>query len=227
MRAGVLAAGAVRGTGAVPIALAIFGAQPALAHPHIFIDTGIEVLMDDQNRATGVRISWTYDDLTSLALIADRGMDEDFDGQLTPEENAAITGFDMKWEPGFAGDTYALLGEAPLDWSGPQEVTASYADAKLTSTHLRRFAEPVVLGDQPLVVQAYDPGYYTAYAVKTATVTGGQGCSADIFVPDPSAADEVMKAALAELAPTEDAEIQFPAVGAAFAEEARITCAAS
>lgn len=199
---------------------------PAHAHPHIFIDAGIEVLLDEQNRATGVRISWTYDDLTSLALIADRGLDEDFDGVLTPEENAAIAGFDMAWEPGFAGDSYALLGEAPLDWTGPTEVTASYADARLTSTHLRRFAEPVVLGDQPLVLQSYDPGYYTAYAVKTATVSGGQGCRAEIFVPDPSAADEVMKAALSELAPSADAEIQFPAVGAAFAEEARITCAA-
>lgn len=211
---------------AAGVVLAAAWAAPVLAHPHIFIDTGIEVLLDDQNRATGVRISWTYDDLTSLALIADRGLDEDFDGVLTPEETAAVTGFDMNWEAGFAGDTYALLGEVPLDWSGPQEVTASYADAKLTSTHLRRFAEPVVLGDQPLVVQAYDPGYYTAYTVKTATVAGGQGCTADIFVPDPSAADEVMKAALSELSPTDDAEIQFPAVGAAFAEEARITCAA-
>lgn len=211
---------------AAGMVLAAAWAAPVLAHPHIFIDTGIEVLLDDQNRATGVRISWTYDDLTSLALIADRGLDEDFDGVLTPEETAAVTGFDMNWEAGFAGDTYALLGEVPLDWSGPQEVTASYADAKLTSTHLRRFAEPVVLGDQPLVVQAYDPGYYTAYTVKTASVDGGQGCSADIFVPDPSAADEVMKAALSELSPSDDAEIQFPAVGAAFAEEARITCAA-
>lgn len=211
---------------AAGMVLAAAWAAPVLAHPHIFIDTGIEVLLDDQNRATGVRISWTYDDLTSLALIADRGLDEDFDGVLTPEETAAVTGFDMNWEAGFAGDTYALLGEVPLDWSGPQEVTASYADAKLTSTHLRRFAKPVVLGDQPLVVQAYDPGYYTAYTVKTATVGGGQGCSADIFVPDPSAADEVMKAALSELSPSDDAEIQFPAVGAAFAEEARITCAA-
>ena len=217
MRAGGAAAGLV---------LAAVSAAPVWAHPHIFVDTGVEVLLDEQNRATGVRISWTYDDLTSLALIADRGLDEDFDGVLTPEETAAINGFDMDWEPGFAGDSYALLGEVPLDWSGPQEVTASYADAKLTSSHLRRFAEPVVLGDLPLIVQAYDPGYYTAYAVKTATVAGGQGCSADIFVPDPSAADEVMKAALSELSPSEDAEFQFPAVGAAFAEEARVTCAA-
>lgn len=201
-------------------------AAPALAHPHEFVDTRFEVLLDDQNRATGVRISWTYDDLTSLALIADRGMDEDFDGVLTPAENAAIAGFDMNWDAGFAGDTYALLGDQPLDWSGPQDWTASYADARLTSTHLRRFAAPVPVGAAALVLQAYDPGYYTAYTVADAAVTGGHGCGAEIFVPDPSAADDVLKAALSELSPTDDAEIQFPAVGAAFAEEARVTCAA-
>ena len=217
MRAG----GAVWGFG-----VALLAGGPVLAHPHAFVETRFEVLLDAQNRATAVRISWTYDDLTSLALIADRGLDEDFDGVLTPEENAAIAGFDMNWDPGFAGDSYALLGEAPLALSGPQDWTASYAEARLTSTHLRRFAQPVALGAAALVVQAYDAGYYTAYTVENVVISGGAGCVSEIFVPDPSAADEVLKAALAELSPSEDAEVQFPAVGAAFAEEARVTCAA-
>ena len=38
-------------------------AGPALAHPHVFIDTGLEVVLDAQNRAVGLRITWTYDDL--------------------------------------------------------------------------------------------------------------------------------------------------------------------
>lgn len=204
----------------------IMAAGGAVAHPHVFVDTRIEVILDDQNRATGVRISWTYDDLTSLQLIADRGLDEDFDGVLTPEEEAAILGFDMNWPPGVPGDSYALLGETPLEWSGPQEVTVSYADARLTSSHLRRFAGPVPLEGQGLIVQAYDTSYYTAYAVVQALVTGGQGnCSAEIFAPEPSEANEVLRAAMAELSPTDDAEALFPAVGAAFAEEARVTCA--
>ena len=63
-------------------------------------------------------------------------------------------------------------------------------------------------------------------ATEEAKVTGGTGCSAEIFVPDPEKADQTLIAALAELSPTEDAEVQFPAVGAAFAEEARVTCPA-
>ena len=46
--------------------LAVMGliavSQPALAHPHVFVDTGLEVIFDEQGRATGIRISWTYDE---------------------------------------------------------------------------------------------------------------------------------------------------------------------
>ena len=64
------------------------GAGPALAHPHVWIDAGVEIILNDQNEATGVRISWTYDDLYSLYVVGDMGLDPDWDGKLTPEEEA-------------------------------------------------------------------------------------------------------------------------------------------
>ena len=100
-------------------------ATPALAHPHIFTDTQIEVIFDETDRAEGLRITWAYDDLTSLQVIADHGMDVDFDGTLTAEETAALSGFDMHWDEGYAGDTYALLGKVPLRLTGPTDWTAS------------------------------------------------------------------------------------------------------
>lgn len=202
-------------------------AQPAAAHPHIFIDAGLEVIFDDQGRATALRISWTYDDLTSLGIISDRGMDEDFDGVLTSAELTAISGFDMEWDAGFAGDTYALLNAAPLAVSGPSDWTASYADAKLTSTHLRRFETPVALADQPLIVQAYDPSYFVAYTIVSQTVlTNRADCTAETFAPDRVAADAVLQAAITEMAGGGDAEGDFPAIGAAYADEVRVSCAA-
>jgi ABC-type uncharacterized transport system substrate-binding protein len=52
---------------------------PALAHPHVFVDASVEVVFDAQNRATGLRIGWTYDDLFSLMIVEDRGLDPDYD----------------------------------------------------------------------------------------------------------------------------------------------------
>lgn len=209
---------------ALPFALGLMTASPALAHPHIFVDAGIEVIFNAAGQAEAVRMTWTYDDLISLTLVTERGLDADFDGALTPEEAAALNGFDMNWQPGFAGDSYALLGADPLVLSGPSDWTVGYTDGKLTSTHLRRFDAPVDLAGQELVIQSYDPGYYTAYSVKTAAVTGRDTCTAEIFEPDREAADQILQDALAEYSGTDGAETDFPAVGSAYAEEARIVC---
>ena len=203
------------------------GAAPALAHPHVWIDAQVEMILNDANEATGVRISWTYDDLYSLYIVGDMGLDPDWDGKLTPEEEVRLAGFDMKWDQGFPGDTYALQGGAPLELSPPTDWTAGYAGGKITSTHLRTFDAPVPVRDVPLIVQAYDPGYYVAYSIPgDPMITGGAGCSAQVFAPDLGAAEEALKAALSEYTPDIDLEAEFPAIGANYAEEVRVTCAA-
>jgi ABC-type uncharacterized transport system substrate-binding protein len=202
-------------------------AAPALAHPHIFIDTRIEVIVNDRNEATALRIGWTYDDLYALLIFGDLALDPDGDGILTPEEEASLNGFDMQWIEGFEGDTYVLKDGQPLAISGPRDWTASWADGKLSSTHYRDLVVPVPVADVPLVIQAYDPGYYVYHAIlPPAVVTGGTGCSAQVFEADLNAADAALQEALAEYAPGADLEGQFPAVGAKFSDEVRVTCTA-
>jgi ABC-type uncharacterized transport system substrate-binding protein len=211
----------------VVLSFCLLAASPVMAHPHVWIDTRVEVILDDANRATGLRISWTYDDLYSLYIVGDMGLDPDWDGRLTPEEEAKLAGFDMKWDAEFAGDTYALMAGAALSLSRPADWTATYSEGKITSTHLRRFEAPVPVGSEPLIVQAYDPGYYVAYGIPVApVVTGGSGCAARTYVPDLGAAEEALMAALSEYTPDVDLEAEFPAVGANFAEEVRVTCGA-
>ncbi len=207
------------------LALTLPGA-PAFAHPHMFVDTGIEVIFDADRRATGVRISWSYDDLTSLSLLADKGLDPDGDGRLTEAELATLSGFDMHWDAGYPGDTYALLGDQPLGLSGPSDWTAGYDGTHLLSSHYRSFPAPVDPGALPLLIQSYDPSFYTSYSVVTAGLKGGEGCKVQIFEPDRAAADKILQDAIAEMAGGDGVEGEFPAVGAAYAEEARVTCGA-
>ncbi|MGL5010747.1 MAG: DUF1007 family protein [Paracoccaceae bacterium] len=198
----------------------------AAAHPHVFIDATVEVIFDSEGRAEALRIGWTYDEYFSMLIIEDRALDPDYDAVLTPEAEAALAGFDMQWDASFAGDTYALMGGTDLPLSRPADWTASYADGKITTTHLRRFEAPIAVGEVPLIVQTYDPGFYTAYFIVGETVlTGREGCTAQLFEPDRSAADEQLLAALAEISADTDIEMTYPAIGAAYAEEARITCA--
>jgi ABC-type uncharacterized transport system substrate-binding protein len=209
------------------LSLFLLSATPALAHPHIFIDTRYEVILNDRNEVTALRIGWTYDELYSLLIFGDLALDPDGDGVLTAEEEARLNGFDMKWIEGFEGDTYVLIGGQPVAISGPRDWTAAYGEGRLSSTHYRDLVAPVPVGEVPLVIQAYDPGYYVAHVIlPPAVVTGGRGCTAQVFEADLDAADEALQAALQEYTPDVDLEAEFPAVGAKYSDEVRVTCAA-
>lgn len=203
-------------------------ASPVLAHPHLFIDTGVEVMFDADGTAGGVRITWTYDEMYSLLILEDRKLDQDFDGNLTPPELAALNGFDMAWDAGYPGDTYALLGEAPLNLGRPQDWTVAVTNGKIISTHVRLLSGPAAVADVPMIVQSYDPSFYAAYRIVGLPVVSGRSdCTAQVFEPDLTAADAFLQQALSELNATDDVESDFPAVGAAYADEVRVTCDAA
>jgi polyphosphate kinase len=216
----------MRGPALAVAVLAVLSAPPAAAHPHVFIDATIEVLFDPEGRAEALRIGWAYDELFSLTWLAENGIDPELDGRLTAEEEARLQGFDMDWDPSFAGDTFASLGERPLALSRPEAPQAWLDGARLVSTHLRRFEAPVALGAAELVVRVYDPSFYTAYTIAAQPVLSGrEDCTVAVFEPDRAAADARLAAAIEELAGGEGVEGEFPAIGDAYAEEARVACA--
>lgn len=203
-------------------------AGPAAAHPHIFIDTGLEVIFDEQGRATAVRVAWVYDDFYSLMMVEDLKLDADHDGTLTPDEAARLAGFDMAWDADYEGDLFVLLGEAAQKLGRPRDWTARYEDGRIISTHLRMLDVPLAVGADPLVLQVYDPGFYTAYTILGTPVLSGPGaggCAVQVFEPDLTEADKQLQAMLQEYTADQSLEQDFPAVGAAYAEEARVTCA--
>lgn len=203
-------------------------AAPLSAHPHIFIDTGIEVLFNADGQAMAVRVSWHYDDFYSLMMIEDRQLDADHDGILTPEEQAKLTGFDMDWDADYEGDLFVLLGDQRLALGRPDAFTASYADGRIVSTHLRPLQTPVRPGADPLIVQVYDPGYYTAYTITgDARLTNAATCVAQVFEPDRDAADAKLQAMLDEYTGQDGVEMEFPAIGSAYADEVRVICPAA
>ena len=193
-------------------------AGPAAAHPHVFMETDIEVLRDAAGQAVSLRVTWTYDPFFSLVLITERGLDPDGDGTLTADETAALQGFDMNWDPGFPGDTYAFAGAEAVPLSGPRDGVARYEGGRIVSSHIRDLAQPVT---GLLVVKNYDPTYYTEYTIREVVA---EGCATEIIAPDLTEAERAMQAALAEIPADVDIEMGFPEVGAVFAQEVRVTC---
>jgi len=61
--------------------------------------------------------------------------------------------------------------------------------------------------------------------VTETRMTGRQDCTAETWEPDLGAAEQELRAALAEVAPGVNLEEEgYPEVGGLFAEEVRVTC---
>ncbi len=202
-------------------------AAPLRAHPHIFVDAEITVVFDDNGQPKGVEIAWVYDEFFSMLLVSDMGLDPDFTGTVTEEEQEILHGFDMNWIEDYHGDTHVTQGGEPLALTGPVEWSSDYYDGQLRSRHLRHFLD---LPDptQEWIIAVYDPTYYTSYTlVGQPRIEGRSDCVARVFEPDWEAATETLEAALDELLGAGmDIEADFPAVGALFSDEVRLTCAA-
>ena len=59
-------------------------AQPAQAHPHVWITAEAEIVYAADGKVSGVRHHWTFDAGYSAYLT--QGLDKNGDGKLTPDE---------------------------------------------------------------------------------------------------------------------------------------------
>ena len=202
-------------------------AGPAQAHPHVFIDTVIKAMFDDQGQVDALEITWTYDDLYSLMIMQERGLDTDGDGALTDAETASLQGYDMNWEAGYEGDTHVLLQGQPVAITGPSDWTARVEGGYIISTHIRHLVTPVrPMQDFPLIIQSYDPTYYIAYTIMDGLMQGEDAsCDASVHAFDPAMADAALTQASEEYAASSDPNMDFPKIGAAYADEVWVSCA--
>ena len=208
------------------IALALLPA-PALAHPHIFIDSSLEFRFDDQGRLTAVAVSWVYDEMYTLLLIEDQNLDPDGDGELTDEELATLAAQDRDWDPRYEGDIYGLLDGEKIALAPPEDFGLTYADGKITSTHVRPLAEPVDPRGHTLIFRNYDPWFYADFeltgGVKISGAPEAEGCGATILSVDLDAAQREVQRQLAAV-PADQLETQWPMVGEQFAAPVAIRC---
>ncbi|SLN72585.1 hypothetical protein ROJ8625_03853 [Roseivivax jejudonensis] len=190
------------------------------AHPHVFVDTVLNVVVDDQGRITQTEMTWSYDELFTLLILEDEGLDSDADGQLTDAERKELLGFDFEvWPEGFEGDLYLEAQGEKVELGHPVSTEIDVIEGRIVATHTRTVPDVPAEG---AVFRQYDPTYYVAYTLDEVTVSGE--CSADVAAPDPDAGEEALAQAL-----TEASEDQFEVLelGVHYADTIMVTCAPS
>lgn len=201
---------------------------PALSHPHVFIDTGLEFIVDEAGHLTHIRVTWAYDEFYSLLVLEDMNLDQDADGILTKSEEERLSGFDMQWVEGYDGDLVLTKDGALVALSGPLEPSATTEDGRVVTTHMRAVEGDAILATG-LSAKAFDESFYTAYEItRPVTVTGPALCRVDRNDPDIDGQLAQMQAFLLTLDADYDLEENdIPLVGENFATEILVSCPVS
>ncbi len=199
--------------------LAVLMPHAVASHPHIFIETGLTVVVDDKGRLEAIEVEWVYDAFYSLLVLEEYRADQDGDGKLTKDEDARLRGFDMNWVEGYKGDLYVSRAGAELELAPPEHVSTELIDGQIVTRHRRAVAAQ---GADGLLVQAYDPTFYTLYELADRVEVAGP-CQTEIVPADLDRAYASLEDLLFAT-PQSEVERQFPEVGATFADEVWLRC---
>lgn len=173
MAAGLVASGA-----------ALLSAQPAAAHPHVWV-TYETTFVYDKNTVTSVEHVWSFDDMYTAMAV--QGLDKNNDGKYDREELAELAKVNMDGLKDFNYFTFAKLGAADLKFAGPAEPYLEHTNGILRLHFKLPLEQPVLADAEGLSFAIYDPSFFIAFepektdALKLASAPAG--CSATFVDP--------------------------------------------
>jgi len=158
-------------------------AQPAAAHPHIFIDAQVEVGFDAAGRIATLHHSWTFDTAFSVWMV--QGLDADGDGTVSPAEMQELADENMVGLADYGFYTYAGDGMA---FTAVGDQGMRYEDNRVTLDFTIAATAPEPAGPR-FELGIYDPEYYVAISfaeVADVRLNGAPaGCGVELIPPRP------------------------------------------
>jgi ABC-type uncharacterized transport system substrate-binding protein len=153
----------------VGIALLVVGAAQwpfaATAHPHVFIDCGVDLLFSG-DRIDGLRLTWTFDDLFSGFILQE--FDRDRNGSLSPAEVREIEAKHLAEFRRVKFFTVVTLNGNDVTPGPARDFTATAAKGLVTYQFTLPLSAPLA-STTAIEVVVDDPTYYIAYEAKTAS----------------------------------------------------------
>ena len=161
--------------------------QPALAHPHIFIDAKVEIGLDDAGRVASLHHSWSFDTAFSVWMV--QGLDTNGNGVVEPEEMQELADENMLGLADYGFYTFAGDGMA---FTAVGDQRMRYENSRVTLDFSLEAVAPQPVNDR-FELGVYDAEYYVAIAfddVSDVVLTnGGADCAVHLEPPKQMAAD--------------------------------------
>lgn len=175
--------------GAATIAAGLACAGPALAHPHVFADSRMEIVGNPDGTLAAVRDIWRFDELFSSSVLVD--FDANGNGTLDPDEldkvGETVRESIAEWD----FYTFVTVANRDVKLVPPDKIRGLYDHGRLTLFFEMKPGEPVDLRAGPVTFTAYDESYFVAFDFagedSFPLLDMPPGCSKTFTQPDPDA----------------------------------------
>jgi ABC-type uncharacterized transport system substrate-binding protein len=172
--------------------LALAGlAQPAQAHPHVWITAQAEIVYAADGKVSGVRHHWTFDAGYSAYLT--QGLDKNGDGKLTPDELQDMAKENAESLVEFDYFTVLKVNGAKQGFEAPREYGMTFENGLARLSLLLPVKSPP--NGKTLSLEVYDPSFFVSFSLAegddAVRLAGApKGCAATVARPKPVAADQ-------------------------------------
>lgn len=202
----------------------IFMGMTVRAHPHVFIDGGVDFVFQEDGQLGSIIVTWRYDAFETLFVLSDLGIVPAAGSDFTSEERAEVEARLGDFPSDFDGSAHLSINQqlVPLDW--PMDLTARMVGDRLEVSFTRDLSAPVSVTDNRLVVQFYERTYFFAFSLTDSPEFVGDGgrCSGQLDPFVESNETEGLSDLLSQLSREETP--QDTNVGARFADTLEVTC---
>lgn len=206
-------------------AASLLAASCALAHPHVFIDGGVDFRIGANRQLEALEVTWLYDEFETLYMLAAQEISLNDQGGLDEADRLTLVDRLSDWPEDFDGSAHLSMdgAEIALDW--PDGLDAHLVDGRLKLTFTRTLSDPLTLSATPLEVGFFESTYFFDFTVtQTPQIVGvSTNCAAKVIPFDPDQNDRAVLDVLAKLGREETPDMAN--VGAIFADRIILQCA--
>ena len=132
------------------------GANPAQAHPHVWITASSELIYAPDGSITGVRHAWTFDDMFSTYAL--QGIETKTKGVYSREDLAPLAQTNVESLKEFAYFTFARAEGKKQKFLEPVDYFLEHKEGALTLHLTLPLKTPVKT--KTLALEVFDPAYF-------------------------------------------------------------------
>lgn len=171
------------------LALVCAASTPAFAHPHVFAEARLDVMVNGNREVEALRHVWRFDDLFSSTVLLE--FDRNQDLTLDAEELQEVADVVHESLAEFNYFQVVTANGRDVGMQPPERLMADFVDGQLIILFESRSAGPMPLQGR-VEFGVYDPTFYTAIDFVEDSYMNvenlPEGCSRAVIRPDPEEA---------------------------------------